>query len=59
MPQFQLSTILAHSIYAHICPRCTSPMWLARIEPDEPGYEICTFECQNCEHSLKVSAKYR
>ena len=28
-----------------ICPKCGATMWLARIEPDEPGHDSRTFEC--------------
>ena len=27
------------------CPKCGTPMWLARIEPDEPNYDRRTYEC--------------
>jgi hypothetical protein len=28
------------------CARCGAPMWLTRIEPDEPGKQLRNFECQ-------------
>ena len=31
------------------CPKCGSPMWLARIEPDSPGNDKRTFECPVCD----------
>jgi transcription elongation factor Elf1 len=35
-----------------MCPRCGARMWIARIEPDEPGRDRRTFECPECDHSL-------
>jgi hypothetical protein len=34
------------------CAKCGAPMWLTRIEPDEPGFERRTFECQACENQV-------
>jgi transcription elongation factor Elf1 len=36
---------------------CGSRMLLARIEPEKPGYELRTFECPTCEHSMSVVVK--
>jgi hypothetical protein len=33
------------------CPKCATPMWIARIEPHGPGVERRTFECASCDHS--------
>ena len=30
------------------CPKCGSPMGLTRIEPDSPGIDRRTFECEQC-----------
>ncbi len=27
------------------CPTCGTEMWLTRIEPDEPGFDLRSFEC--------------
>ena len=32
------------------CPKCRHPMMLTRIEPDSPGKDLRTFECQQCQH---------
>ena len=32
------------------CPTCTAQMYLARIEPEKPGYDLRTFECPMCQH---------
>ena len=41
------------------CPKCGTPMWLARIEPDEPNYDRRTYECAECDHSTTVVVKYK
>ena len=41
------------------CPKCGSPMWLARIEPDSPGNDKRTFECPVCENAVSQIVKYR
>jgi hypothetical protein len=35
------------------CPKCTrhaTQMYLARIEPEKPGFDLRTFECPRCQH---------
>jgi ribosomal protein S27AE len=32
------------------CPKCAAQMYLARIDPDEPGFDRRTFECPRCQH---------
>jgi hypothetical protein len=39
------------------CPDCTVPMYLARIAPDKPGYDLRTFECPRCQNILRAVAK--
>lgn len=39
------------------CPDCTVPMYLARITPEKPGYDLRTFECPRCQNSLRVPVK--
>ena len=34
-------------------------MWLARIEPDSPGYENQTFECPACNAELTEIVKIK
>jgi hypothetical protein len=34
-------------------------MWLARIEPDEPGRDKRTFECLQCNNLVSQIVKYR
>jgi transcription elongation factor Elf1 len=33
-------------------------MWLARIQPDKPGYDRRTFECPVCHDEMVVVVKY-
>jgi len=35
-----------------ICDRCGAPMWLTRIESDEPGRDRHTFECKACGNMI-------
>jgi hypothetical protein len=32
------------------CPKCTTPMYLARIEPEKTGFDRRSFECPRCQH---------
>jgi hypothetical protein len=32
------------------CPKCSTPMYLARIKLDKPGVDLRTFECPRCQH---------
>ena len=41
------------------CPRCSTPMWLCRIEPYEPDYDQRTFECAACQYEQVAVVKYR
>jgi hypothetical protein len=34
-------------------------MWIARIEPDEPGHDRRTFECPECDHTIIEVVKYK
>jgi len=41
------------------CVRCGAPMWLVRIEPDEPGKQMQTFECKACGNSVVEIVAFR
>jgi RNase P subunit RPR2 len=43
----ELSSI-PRTILRPACPKCSTPMNLARIAPDEEGIEDRLFECPNC-----------
>ena len=32
------------------CPECPAQMYLSRIEPEQPGFDLRTFECPRCQH---------
>jgi hypothetical protein len=38
------------------CAKCGGPMWLTRIEPDEPGSEQRTFECKPAKTRRSTSS---
>ena len=40
------------------CAACEVPMWLARIQPDKPGYDKRTFECPVCHDEIVVVVTY-
>jgi hypothetical protein len=58
MRQFQLSSP-AEDIVHPTCAKCGAPMWLTRIEPEGPGSEQRTFECQACQNVLTEIVKFR
>jgi DNA-directed RNA polymerase subunit RPC12/RpoP len=35
-----------------VCTKCGTPMWLTRIQPDQPGYARRSFECPRCHHQM-------
>jgi hypothetical protein len=53
MRQFQSTSDLQEIVHP-TCAKCGAPMWLTRIEPDGPGLEKHTFECQACQIPLKT-----
>ena len=58
MRQFQV-TPPSQDIVHPTCAKCGAPMWLTRIEPDEPGVEKRTFECQACQNEAIELVKHR
>jgi hypothetical protein len=58
MSQFQ-PTPHSQDIVHPTCAKCGAPMWLTRIEPEEPGSEKRTFECQACQNELVEAVKFR
>jgi hypothetical protein len=41
------------------CPKCTTPIYLARIAPDEPGFVRRSFECPRCQHVEITVVKFK
>ena len=37
--------VMRYEIEKPKCEKCGAEMWLARIEPNEPGHDLRTFEC--------------
>jgi hypothetical protein len=38
------------------CSRCGRPLVLTRIEPEEPGFDLRTYYCADCEDSETIVA---
>ena len=52
MAQYQPAILYSPTLIRLPCPKCRGAMMtLALIEPDKPGWEQRTFECQNCGHN--------
>ena len=50
----------SQTLIRRLRPRCRGAMMtLALIEPDKPGWEQRTFECQNCGHTQCSVAEIR
>ena len=41
------------------CPTCTAQMYLGRIEPEKPGYDLRTFECPMCQHVERAVVRFK
>ena len=41
------------------CQQCAAQMYLARIEPEEPGHDLRTFECPRCQHIETIVVQFR
>ena len=41
------------------CPKCAALMYLARIEPEKPGFDLRTFECPRCQHVESVVVEFK
>jgi transposase-like protein len=41
------------------CPKCSTTMMLARIEPHSDGHDLRTFECPECDHSESSVVRFR
>jgi uncharacterized paraquat-inducible protein A len=35
-----------------VCSKCGALMWLIRIEPDQSGCALRTFECPRCQNQM-------
>ena len=50
MPQPQLILLQLQDIERPGCPQCGGKMTLASIEPNAPGIDQRTSECDTCRH---------
>jgi hypothetical protein len=41
------------------CPTCAAQMYLARIEPEKPGYDLRIFECPMCHHVERAVVQFK
>jgi hypothetical protein len=41
------------------CPECKALMYLARVAPDEPGFDRRSFECPRCQHVETTVVRFR
>jgi hypothetical protein len=57
MPQFEYTPKDPNIYDRPRCPKCTTQMYLVRIEPDQPGHDKRTFKCPECDHSESVVVK--
>jgi hypothetical protein len=48
--------VVSNPIIRLECAKCGTQMLLSRIEPLDPGWELHTFECPMCEHSIDVAS---
>jgi hypothetical protein len=58
MPLFEYTPTYPNVYDRPRCSKCSAQMYLARIEPSQPGLDLRTFECPACKHSESVVVKY-
>jgi transposase-like protein len=34
-----------------LCPQCSAPLWIVRVEPDKIASDKRAFQCPRCEYS--------
>jgi hypothetical protein len=49
---------LARRVDNPICPQCSRPMGVVRIERLGLGYDMCTLECRECKREAAVVVKH-
>jgi DNA-directed RNA polymerase subunit M/transcription elongation factor TFIIS len=57
MPRIEYSPSDPRPIERLLCPRCGTQLILSRVEPDEPGFDLRTFQCPKCQHSESFVVK--
>jgi hypothetical protein len=48
---------LARRVDNPICPQCSKPMWIVRVERLGLGYDMRTLECRECKRETAVVVK--
>jgi hypothetical protein len=51
MRQTKSSLQSSPPIHTPACPKCGLPMWIIRIEPDDPDHDLRTYECPECKRA--------
>jgi hypothetical protein len=49
---------LARRVDNPICPLCSKPMWIVRVERLGLGYDMHTLECRECKRETAVVVKH-
>ena len=57
MKYFELNSDL-NPLLDRACPRGEARMWLALIEPDEPGQDKLVFDCEGCGQEESVVVRF-
>ncbi len=57
MPEFEYRPASPNMYDRPRCPKCTTQMYLARIEPADPGFDLRIFQCPTCKHLESVLVK--
>jgi hypothetical protein len=39
-----------------LCAECDRPMRLCCVEPQQPGFDLRTYECTQCRNTVKLVA---
>jgi hypothetical protein len=60
MRDFEFPLVATEIIGHPPCPECSTPMWLAAIEPAaKPDRDLRLFECPRCQHSARFEVRFR
>ena len=49
---------LARRVDNPICPQCSRPMWIVRVERLGLGYDLRTLECRECKREAAAVVKH-
>ena len=54
----RIASPLARRVDNPICPQCSRPMWIARVQRLGLGYDLRTLECRECKRDATVVVKH-